>query len=232
MANLSLPKSNSKSKICSIDGCNEKHRALGLCQRHYDRQRPKPLFVPCSIEGCEKGIEKRQMCPMHYRRWRCHGDPFITQKIHGAENRFWHFTNKNGPIHPRLQTRCWLWTGRQGRGDYGSLWYNGSKIGSHRFSFFLHYGHWPVPECLHQCDVKQCVRPDHLKAGTHRENMHEAMQRGRLGNGQNPLTDDDIREIRRLLKTGMMQATIAKMFGVESSRISRIYTGKILQSVV
>jgi len=34
-------------KICSIDGCNEKHEAKGFCQKHYDKLKNygNPLHV-------------------------------------------------------------------------------------------------------------------------------------------------------------------------------------------
>ncbi len=34
-------------------------------------------------------------------------------------------------------------------------------------------------EILHQCDNKRCVNPNHLKLGTHSENILEYFSRGR-----------------------------------------------------
>lgn len=78
---------------------------------------------------------------------------------------------------------CWNWTaGRDHSGKgYGSFHYGGKVVGAHQFSFELHHGPIPVGLCvLHSCDNKICVRPDHLHSGTHKKNMEEAVQRGRM----------------------------------------------------
>lgn len=55
---------------------------------------------------------------------------------------------------------------------------------AHRLSYELHKG--PIPDglqILHSCDVKNCINPDHLRVGTHSENMAEAADRGRMRSG-------------------------------------------------
>jgi len=67
---------------------------------------------------------------------------------------------------------------------YGVIKVFGRFVGAHRFSYELHKG--PVPdgmEILHSCDVKACINPDHLRAGSHAENMAEAGERGLMRGG-------------------------------------------------
>lgn len=82
-------------------------------------------------------------------------------------------------------TMCWEWQGTKYPNGYGWLKVFGQNTLAHRFSYELHNG--PIPdgmEIMHSCDVKHCINPDHLRAGTHQENMKEAQERGRLPAGK------------------------------------------------
>lgn len=52
-------------KICSVDGCNEKHRAKGYCKYHYSSIYMKSK--KCSVDGCEKGQHSNGLCVKHYK---------------------------------------------------------------------------------------------------------------------------------------------------------------------
>lgn len=64
-------------KICSVEGCERKHVALGLCFTHWRRQRRGrevggPILDSkdriCSVEGCERKHSSLGFCKLHYRR--------------------------------------------------------------------------------------------------------------------------------------------------------------------
>ena len=72
---------------------------------------------------------------------------------------------------------CWLWYGSLNTlGGYGR--YN--RRPAHVISWELKNGSVPPGmKVCHQCDVKVCVNPDHLFLGTQRDNMRDAMGKGR-----------------------------------------------------
>ena len=146
------------------------------------------------------------------------------------QERFWTLVNKNGPIHPTLQTRCWLWCGEVIHRGYGRFWTPQGKIRAHRYSFFLEHGRWPEPMCLHSCDNRLCVNPAHLREGTGKDNAADRGSRGRHAYGEKQglakLNASDVQRVRKLLST-MTGRSIAKQFGVSASTISNIKKGKV-----
>lgn len=82
-------------------------------------------------------------------------------------------------------TGCWLWNGSKYKNGYGWLKVFGAVVSAHRYSYELHNG--PIPnglEILHSCDVKECINPSHLIAGTHSQNMKDASARGLIRKGK------------------------------------------------
>lgn len=85
---------------------------------------------------------------------------------------------------------CWLWKGSLGSGGYGQLFthndaHGHSRMeGAHRISWQLHYG--AIPDGLficHHCDVRACVRPEHLFLGTQKDNVRDMVDKGRNPSG-------------------------------------------------
>lgn len=150
--------------------------------------------------------------------------------------RFWAKVNKLGPVHPVLKTRCWLWTATITTNGYGQFRVSNRVEQAHRVSWYLAHSKWPRPCALHKCDVRNCVRPDHLFEGTIRENTDDKMRKGRWGggpprgerNGNAKLTESSVLEIRRKYARGhVLQAQLAKAYSVSRSLISNITSGAI-----
>lgn len=79
---------------------------------------------------------------------------------------------------------CWLWSGAIGTGGYGKTYFDGRYIDTHRVAWMLDHG--PIPPggvIAHRCDVRACVRPDHLFLTTAAGNMADMRQKARDSRG-------------------------------------------------
>jgi hypothetical protein len=138
------------------------------------------------------------------------------------EIRFW--------LKVRKTETCWIWTGCKSGGGYGFISRNKVAVHAHRVSWELHNG--PIPEgmeILHNCpegDNPACVNPAHLRVGTHAENMADTVIKGQAVKGEqvsiSKLTEESVREIRRLLNQGNSLAKLAAQFHVGHSTIGAI----------
>lgn len=95
---------------------------------------------------------------------------------------FWDRVDKHGPIPPHRPDLgpCWLWTGGHNRDGYGSVRVNARTVGVHQVAFADAGGVvGEGQEICHHCDVRDCVRPSHLFAATHPENVRDMHEKGR-----------------------------------------------------
>lgn len=136
---------------------------------------------------------------------------------------------------------CWTWTGPKNTYTGRGLFSGPHKlVQAHRFAYELWAG--PIPEgmlVLHTCDNggNGCVNPSHLYVGTQADNMRDRKERsgpyvnGRQKGPKEKLTDDQVREIRRLVGSGVPRAVAARKFGVTRWTASAIASGKSRRSV-
>lgn len=147
------------------------------------------------------------------------------------QRRFWPKVTKSADA-------CWLWIGcKQGDG-YGSFRYKGHMVLAHRLSWQEANG--PIPQdmhVLHKCDVRNCVRPDHLFLGTELDNSRDKIAKGRgrwLRGEENPrakLSTDDVANIRERRASGESMGHLSRDFGVTHTAIRYAVTGRNWKTV-
>ena len=149
--------------------------------------------------------------------------------VSSPEARFWAKVHKT--------PNCWLWTGAISAG-YGVL-RRGRKaqnILAHRFMWELQYGMIPKG-CIicHRCDIPKCVNPRHLFIGTQRDNIQDAIKKGRVvpwgkhfgqakgeKHGRAKLALADVQELRHLRQEGMNYRQLGQRFGITGTQACRI----------
>lgn len=135
------------------------------------------------------------------------------------------------------KTGCWIWIATTGDSGYGQFVYKGKKARAHRVSLQIYEDTDPGDLfVLHQCDTPACVNPDHLRVGTHQENVDEYRRRGdaevtekgkrarSLSTGK--LTPPQVIQVRR--KYWMMDLTqeeIAESLPISQSALSQLLKG-------
>lgn len=155
--------------------------------------------------GIRQGEHRRYIHGHHTR---------ITHVMHWSAD-LWHEEDRG---HDSL---CWIWDRARDDSGYGLI--GKGRIGSsqmaHREAYLRHYGSIIAGMDIHHlCCQPACVNPVHLRALTRAEHI-------RLSRITR-LTVDDVREIRRLGKTGMKSLDVAARFGISKSQEQRIRSGR------
>jgi hypothetical protein len=74
---------------------------------------------------------------------------------------------------------CWTWSGTKATSGYGTFKARNRFMQAHRVAYRLGHGQEPGGCVMHMCDNQLCVNPEHLKVGTHAENMKDMTEKGR-----------------------------------------------------
>ena len=113
-----------------------------------------------------------------------------------TSERFWKKVDK------KSTEKCWLWKSSHMVSGYGAFAYKGVMKNAHRIAWILtngEIGSSQIHVC-HKCDVKLCVNPNHLFLGTAKDNIQDAMTKGRIAYGErcasSKLTSTQVIKIR------------------------------------
>ena len=182
--------------ICCIKECNLPVVALGLCNKHWRRN--KKFGSPAAVSS-HSGLFRGLPAEERFARSIVKTDECWLWKASKDKNGYGIF---KGSLAGVPFTRA------------------------HRFSYALHTGDLLVGmQALHTCDNPSCVNPEHLFSGSNADNMRDKIEKGRsrvaVGeqNGHAILTE---RQVRRILKDPRPYAEIAAQYDVAPSTIGSI----------
>ena len=128
---------------------------------------------------------------------------------------------------------CWIWQGKTYNGGYGKITIEGKSLLVHRLAYEL-YNAKKIPEdrmVLHSCHNRDCINPEHLRLGTHTDNMRDMVIANRQARGEEDgnarLSVTEVKKIKGLLASGEFKhIEIAEMFNVGRSTITDIRKGR------
>lgn len=122
---------------------------------------------------------------------------------------------------------CWIWVGAKSSRGYGAISLSGKMVQAHRASYSVFNGEIPGGMCVcHTCDTPACINPKHLFLGTHKENMADAVSKGRIhkpkdqqgsGNNNAKYSMEFAESVRRYYEENKPSfSKLASRFGIKS----------------
>jgi hypothetical protein len=137
--------------------------------------------------------------------------------------------NRRFESHFEKSGRCWLWQKRLDKYGYGRFSFGDPKKSwkVHRLAYTLYVGQIPNGKSvLHHCDVRHCVKPDHLFTGTQTENITDMIEKRRQAWGQKintcKLIPNEVEHILEMARLGVPQRHLGVAYNVSHRTIGRI----------
>lgn len=131
----------------------------------------------CVVDECPSPSVGKGLCSKHWQRMKKYGSTDDPRP--STEQRFWAKVDKTGD--------CWLWTGHRKPDGYGRWRFPTGESNKYGKQHYVHrvaweFTHGPIPEGVqldHTCHNTSCVRPDHLRITTAKQNQEHRIAANR-----------------------------------------------------
>lgn len=129
-----------------------------------------------------------------------------------------------------MPSGCLEWQGSRDKSGYGTFRSGKRDYKAHRFAYEKAFGIIPKGIVIcHTCDNPPCCNPDHLFAGTTKDNSKDCVSKGRQAkgdkNGNSKLNDHVVRLIKEAHQKGYTQTKIAEIYATDQTNVSKIVRG-------
>lgn len=139
-----------------------------------------------------------------------------------SEELFW------SKIDRKEDDACWEWLKGKTTKGYGCVRYEKKPCLAHRVAFEYFHKRRIIEGMLllHSCDNPVCCNPEHLREGTHQDNMDDMAKKGRRTKGSQVskiLTEVQVLEIRdKYSKGGYSHRSLATEYNTNNPNIHSI----------
>ena len=173
----------------------------------------------CKIGGCSGVSIAKELCNKHYLRIKNYGSSDLPEKPKK--------TIQEVLLSGALKTPdgCLVWR-KSLRCGYGRFSYGGKSYSAHIASFLVNGGVVGYGlQVNHKCNNRACIEPNHLYAGTQKDNMRDMEISGRAkrlrgeSSGRSKLKLFEVHEIRLSSDSG---ASLARKYNVSESLIRAV----------
>lgn len=180
--------------LCCIKGCDSKVLAVGLCNKHWRRNKRfgSPVLVN-RTSGFFIGMTAEQR--------------FFAQVVRGDGCWSWSAAKD-----------------KDGYGMFRGDVLGVTCTRAHRYSWAFHNQALIPDGAVicHSCDNPECCNPAHLRLGTHADNQQERRAKGRHGVNRTPAAKITPEAVIAIRAAQGRQADIAKVYGLTQTTVSDI----------
>lgn len=187
------------------------------------------MSIKCIVENCNDDAKIKGFCVKHYKCWHRTGKPVPDRPtFHGTEiERLEHYTDKKGV------DDCWLWKSNKDKDGYGTMRSGKQNKRAHRVSYEQYVGKIPEGKfILHSCNNPACVNPNHLRIGTHKDNMKDRNNSGNYLKNEkhfnSKFSDETVKKVRSATGT---YKQIGLMFNMSATQVGNIKRGEQRKAV-